>query len=188
MYKPTFLLLCSLPVALGFTLMPSNGRTTTSARILTTPTKRFPLDDRLHRNQCAVSTRLYESMVEVKMPAEADWVRARGAREWPQQVKSGKWSESIDSGKLATRYVLDGTGSLGVTLYTEEGQSKNEEPVYHRLVKGSLVEAMGPATLEWEVDDQMLILTPGYEQGSLFAIVAALFIVLCGALIGGVGQ
>lgn len=175
MYQPAFLLLFVLPLAVvGFTVMPS-GRTSTQS---------LP-GGRLHR---CPRTRLCESMVEVKVPPEADWVRVRGAREWPQQLKTGSWSERVDSGTLVTRYVLDGTGSLGVTLYTESGQSKNEEPDYHQLVKGSLVEAMGPATLEWQVDDQMLMLTPGYEQGNLFAAVAALFIVLCGVLISGVGQ
>ena len=162
MYKSALLLLFALPVVVeGFTVVPQ-GRT---VRSLLTP--------------------LHESMVEVKRPDEAEWVRVRGAREWPQQVKQGKWSETVDSGKLVARYILDGRGSVAVTLYTNDGASKNKEPVYHELVPGSFLEAMGPATLEWEADDQILLLTPGYEQGSLFAAVAALFVVLCGALITG---
>jgi hypothetical protein len=130
-------------------------------------------------------------MVEVKRPDEAEWVRVRGSREWPQQLRTGSWSERIDSGGLVARYVLDGSGSVGVTLYAEDGRSKkNAEPVYHELRPGSLVEAMGPAMLEWRADEQILLLVPpGSEQGSLLAGVAALIVVLCGALITtGFGQ
>jgi len=138
-------------------------------------------------------TRLYESCLEVKSPT-ADEAAQLGARDWPQQVKTGSWSERIDGGTVAVRYILSGTGSIAVTLYSDDDAAtpKTKAPSVHKVVPGLLVEAMGPATIDWEVDDtppgEMIVLTPGYEQGSLLAAVAALFVVLCGALIGGVGQ
>jgi len=134
------------------------------------------------------TTRLYESAVEVKCPNQKEAV-ALGAREWPQQVKSGTWSERIDAGATAARYVLMGTGSLDVTLLDEENNNlpKTDVPTTHKLVPGSLVEAMGPAVLEWTVDEdnneEMVLLTPGYENSSLFAAVGAFFVVLCGVLL-----
>lgn len=132
------------------------------------------------------ATRLYESSVEVKCPNQKEAV-ALGARQWPQQAKSGTWSERIAAGSTAARYVLMGTGSLDVTLLDEQNNNlpKTDEPTTHKLVPGSLVEAMGPAVLEWTVDDneEMVFLTPGYENFSLFAAVGAIFVVLCGVLV-----
>lgn len=154
-----FLLLAS-GTALGFTARPA------VSRLATKPS----------------SIILYDSAVEVKIPSQADAVTL-GARDWPQQLKTGSWSERVDNNVLAARYILDGTGSIQVTLYDEAGNMKTARPSSHKLVPGSFVEAMGPATIDWTVDDQMIVLTPGYEQGSLFAAVAALFVVLCGVLI-----
>ena len=132
-------------------------------------------------------SRLYESAVEVKFPNQEEAV-SLGARDWPQQLKSGSWTEQIDSGKTAARYVLDGTGTVDVILLQEDGSPKVSEPTPHKLVAGSLIEAVGPAKLSWQVDDEMIVLTPGYEQANLFAAVGSLFIVLCGVLLSGVGQ
>lgn len=132
-----------------------------------------------------------ESGFEAKMPTY-DEATALGARDWPQQVKMGSWTERFDSpGQVAARYILEGAGMVVVTLFENDGFTpKTELPEEYRVVPGCLVEAMGPCQLEWQTDDnkEMVVLTPGYEQGSLLAAVGALFIVICGALISGVGQ
>jgi hypothetical protein len=48
----------------------------------------------------------------------------------------------------------------------------------------------GPASLNWvkKSSDDVIILTPGYEQGGLLAGAAFTLIALCGALIAGVGS
>lgn len=53
-------------------------------------------------------------------------------------------------------------------VYDENGAPKTQVPTEYRLVPGSLVEAMGPAKLEFAMDedvDSMLLLTADYEQG-----------------------
>ena len=130
-------------------------------------------------------SKLFESMMEVKMPSENEAV-SLGIREWPQQLKKGAWSEKVDDGKMSCVYVLDGSASVSVTLLNEAGEPKTDLPSEHVIVPGSLLETMGPAQLEFEAtDDEILILTPDYQQGTLLAAAGALFIVVCGALITG---
>lgn len=103
----------------------------------------------------------------------------------------GRWTERFDTGQVAARYILEGAGMVMVTLYENDGFTpKVGIPEEYRVVPGNLVEAMGPCMIEWQTDEdaEMVILTPGYEQGSLLAAVGALFVVICGALIAGVGQ
>lgn len=133
---------------------------------------------------------LTESGFENKQPSSVE-ARAMGVLEWPKQTKMGAWTERFDAGKLACRYILEGGGMVVVTLYENDGYTpKVDLPEEYRVVPGCLVEAMGPCKLEWQTDEgqELVILTPGYEEASKFAIVGALFIVLCGALIAGVGQ
>ena len=195
-----FVLLTDVVVVSGFavvkpTASPQVGRSVLAGALQTTSTtaRRRQLPHEPSRTTTtSSSTRLCESMLEVKSPTSDEAARL-GARDWPQQVKTGSWSERIDGGTVAVRYILSGTGSIAVTLYSDDDAAtpKTEAPSVHKVVPGLLVEAMGPANIDWEVDDtpgEMIVLTPGYEQGSLLAAVAALFVVLCGALIGGVGQ
>jgi len=107
------------------------------------------------------------------------------------QTKMGSWTERFDTGQVAARYILEGAGMVMVTLYENDGFTpKTGIPEEYRVIPGNLVEAMGPCKLEWQADNnaEMVVLTPGYEQGSLLAAVGALFVVICGALIAGVGQ
>eukprot|EP00978_Attheya_sp_CCMP212_P034608 scaffold145776_cov40-Attheya_sp.AAC.1 len=173
-----------LPVAvLGFTVHPNNGiaqKLSHGRRPLFPHNKAFVRD--------SLTTQLRESAVEVKFPNQEEAV-ALGAREWPQQVKRGIWSERVANGVPAARYVLDGTGSIAVTLLGDDGMTpKTNIPTTHMLVPGSLIEAMGPATIDWNVDEEMIVLTPGYEQGNLLAVVAATLVVLTALLVSGVGQ
>ena len=89
---------------------------------------------------------------------------------------------------MSCKYVLDGSASVSVTLFDKEGAPKTDMPTEHVVVPGSLVEAMGPAQLDYQVEDgvdSILILTPDYQQGRLLTLVGVLFVVLCGALITG---
>jgi hypothetical protein len=133
---------------------------------------------------------LTESGFEKKMPSNPDAERI-GIREWPKQIKMGSWDERFDTGQVGARYILEGAGMVVVTLYENDGYTpKVTTSEEYRVIPGNLVEVMGPCKLEWRTDEdaEMVILTPGYEQGSLLAAVGALFVVLCGALIAGVGH
>lgn len=138
----------------------------------------------------AASDIVTESGFENKMPSYPDAERI-GVREWPKQTKMGAWEEKFDAGQVGARYILEGAGMVLVTLYENDGFTpKVTIPEEYRVVPGNLVEVMGPCKLEWQTDEdaEIVILSPGYEQGSLLAAVGALFVVLCGALIAGVGQ
>jgi hypothetical protein len=74
------------------------------------------------------------------------------------------------------RYVLDGKGTVTI----DDDQQQNVSP-------GSLVEVSGPAALVWETSSEMLVLTPGFEEGGKLIAVALVLVVLCGSLIAGVG-
>ena len=116
---------------------------------------------------------------------------ALGVRDWPQQVKMGRWTERFDTGQVAARYILEGAGMVMVTLYENDGFTpKTGLAEEYRVIPGNLLEVMGPAELQWRTDGdaEMIVLSPAYEQGSTFAAIGALFIVLCGALIAGVGN
>lgn len=85
--------------------------------------------------------------------------------------------ETVSEGQTLVRYVLDGKGSLT----TDEGQRVSVNP-------GSLIEVTGPGSMSWETSSEMLVLTPGFEEGGKLAGVALALVVLCGALIAGVGS
>ena len=118
----------------------------------------------------------YPILLAVKISTPSpDEAASMGIREWPQQVKSNIWSES---GSDLTRYVLDGKGYL-----TYDKETRIE------VGPGSLVEVDSePSQLVWEItSNEMIILTPGYEEGGKLLAVAATLVVLAGALIFGLG-
>ena len=104
-----------------------------------------------------------------------------GVREWPQQLKKGTWQESSKEGGTLVRYVLDGTGSLEVS----ENGSPNRKI---SLSPGTLLEVSGDVSLSWTAKNEMIILTPGFEEGGTLAIVAVGVLVIFGALLAGVGS
>jgi hypothetical protein len=112
------------------------------------------------------------STVKITTPTPEEAVDL-GIREWPQQKKTmGGWSESVGDGETLVRYVLDGTGS--VTIVDEDDDGGKTSAVR----SGSLVEVTGLATVRWTVDDDMIILTPGYEELGLFVGAAALLLLV----------
>jgi hypothetical protein len=75
------------------------------------------------------------------------------------------------------RYVLDGKG----TVVTDDGKRMTVGP-------GALLEVFGPTSLTWETPNEMIVLTPGFEEGGKLLGVAAALVILCGAMIAGVGS
>ena len=97
-----------------------------------------------------------------------------GIREWPQQTKSSTWEDQASEGQTLVRYILQGSG----TLYVDGSSSK-------RFNTGILVEVDGPVTLKWEKDDgeDVILLTPGFENAGLFAGALVGFVAMVGALL-----
>jgi quercetin dioxygenase-like cupin family protein len=115
---------------------------------------------------------------QITLPTQ-DEAEQMGIREWPQQAKAkGTFTESSKADKTLTRYILDGKGKV---------QVDNESPF--TVKAGDLVEVTGQATLTWEVtSDEMILLTPGFEQLGLFAGVVLGLVVLLGALTATTGN
>ena len=110
-----------------------------------------------------------------------------GIREWPQQIKTERiWSEHVKEGKQLVRYILQGSGK--VTVLVDRTKEGNDGGLVNEFNTGVLVEVDGPAELVWiksdTDDDDIIILTPTYEQSGLFIGAIAGFVVLCGGLIG----
>eukprot|EP00638_Chattonella_subsalsa_P008524 CAMPEP_0117756188 /NCGR_PEP_ID=MMETSP0947-20121206/13910_1 /TAXON_ID=44440 /ORGANISM="Chattonella subsalsa, Strain CCMP2191" /LENGTH=158 /DNA_ID=CAMNT_0005575689 /DNA_START=178 /DNA_END=655 /DNA_ORIENTATION=+ len=117
-------------------------------------------------------TKLAAIRVTTPTPDEA---AEMGAREWPQNVKQGEWKEQLEVGKI--RYILDGTGEVEV-LGTED------DKILYAVGPGTLVEVIEEqgCELKWSVDGskEMVILTPGYEDGK--ALAGAAFLLLLGLM------
>lgn len=115
--------------------------------------------------------------VEFKTPSQEE-AESMGIREWPQQAKSkGSFVESSKEGQTLVRYVLDGQGSVKIQDNEDQSQTISMQP-------GSLLEVTGEATLSWDVTtNEMILLTPGFEQVGKFAGVVVALVVLLGALV-----
>ena len=114
-----------------------------------------------------------------------------GIRDWPQQLKKGTWDENAGEGQTLVRYVLDGTGSLEITTgATNDGNDDDSSPkttTTNKLAPGTLIEVTGESTLSWRADDEIIILTPGFEEGGKFLGVLALMVVSFVALLASGG-
>jgi hypothetical protein len=84
---------------------------------------------------------------------------------------------AVSDGKTLVRYVLDGKGTVTIN----DDQKKNVGP-------GALLEVSGPASLVWEAKSEMIVLTPGFEEGGKLIGVALALVAMCGALVAGVGS
>jgi len=108
-----------------------------------------------------------------------------GARDWPQQTRSAPgWSESVPDDAVVTRYILSGRGTVSSTAGDGRGGSPRRN-----IGPGTLVEITGPADVDWTVEagEEMIVLTPGYEEAGLLLGVAGAFVVLCGVLVATAG-
>ena len=70
--------------------------------------------------------------------------------------KTDDFEEQLEKG--AIRYILEGNGSC----------SPAGEPSIE-LEPGTLLECQNPTTLTWKVTSPLVILTPEFQQGKLFA-------------------
>lgn len=123
--------------------------------------------------------------VSITEPSSEEEVADLGMREWPQQFKAqdSLWTEVVAEDATLTRYILEGSGTLTVV------DQDNAVTSTDQIVKtGMLIEVSGGlATLEWKAETDMLLLTPTFEEGGLLAGIAAVCIILFGALLAGVG-
>jgi hypothetical protein len=139
------------------------------------------------RRSFAVPARMMERSVlrmadiSVTTPS-SDAAAERGIREWSQQLKKGSWEETSSEGQTLIRYVLDGNGVLEI----DSAESSRKRTT--NLTPGTLVEVSGDASLSWSAEGEMIILTPGFEEGGKLLGVAAAAIVIFGALLAGVGS
>ena len=104
-----------------------------------------------------------------------------GCRDWPQKTKSrGVFVETCKENQSLTRYVLDGTGTLDVP-----GKVSSR-----KLNPGTLIEIQGgPTEVSWNVQsEEMIILTPGYEETGSFVAILVAMIAICGTLIATLGS
>ena len=112
-----------------------------------------------------------------------------GARDWPQQAKSSPgWSETVPDDAVVTRYILSGRGTVSYSS-SGDGSGKTRGSPRRKIGPGSLVEITGPTDVDWTVEagEEMIVLTPGYEEAGLLLGVAGAFLVLCGVLVATAG-
>lgn len=128
------------------------------------------------RKRCKV---IVTADIQISTPSPEKAVRI-GVREWPQQLKSGVWTEDVTDGNTVTRYILDGAGTVSISSDEDGTQLAAVGP-------GTLVEVTGRASLLWSTSEEMIVLTPGYEEGRLLLTVALALIALTILLVSGVG-
>ena len=121
------------------------------------------------------------SRISVSVPSQAK-CEELGVREWPQQSKKGIWNEEVAPENSLVRYVLEGSGSLEISQDDATSQVISVTP-------GTLVE-IGAGTpnlqLEWKSEQsEMILLTPGFEEGGVLLGALAGIVVLFGALLTG---
>ena len=104
--------------------------------------------------------------------------RKRSARR--RTCKSGDWTEQVKDGNTITRYILDGTGTVSIS-------SDNDSTQLSAVGPGTLVEVTGRASLQWSTREEIIVLTPGYEEGRLLLTVALTLIAMTILLISGAG-
>ncbi len=127
----------------------------------------------------SIATQLDAANVDISTPTP-DEAAEMGARDWPQQFKKAGWSETVAEDKVVIRYILSGHGTVS---------SADANVPKQQIGPGTLVEITGPTNVDWNVNDgdEMIVLTPGYEEAGLLLGVAGAFVVLCGVLVATAG-
>lgn len=175
--------LCFEKITNMMSTMTFHGKTRTSCAILLTilvleccrVTEVHGFAPRSRKTSIPSLARRHMADLNVSQPSP-DAAAAQGIREWPQQTTTGSWLEDSEDGELLTRYVLEGTGTVEIEA---DGNTRS-----FNVAPGTLVEVDGKATLSWKASSQeMIILTPGFEQGGVFAAVAVVVLILFGSLI-----
>ncbi|KAL3943773.1 MAG: hypothetical protein SGBAC_002145 [Bacillariaceae sp.] len=146
--------------------------------LLLVSSQAFAPSNRLHSHAPlhGCKTMLKMAGVSVTNPSPRD-AADMGIRDWPQQLKEGTWNEKAKERQTMVRYILDGAGVLD-TEADDLGQKS------YKLKPGTLVEITGPASLNWKANDQLIVLTPGFEEGGKFIGVLVVMLFTFGALLG----
>lgn len=170
---------------------------------------RYPLA--MTRRQAVYGSRgfVLTAQISTSSPSQVE-AENLGIREWPQQVKRGRWSEegrylhvrtakrrftlerhlnprdfvsdlftvfAAKNGQTLSRYILEGEG----IVFIADDKARKETK---KLRVGTLLEVKGPALLEWEATSpELIVLTPGFEEGGKFLAVAGSLIALTAALV-----
>jgi hypothetical protein len=137
---------------------------------------RYPLA--MTRRQAVYGSRgfVLTAQISTSSPSQVE-AEDLGIREWPQQVKRGRWSEEAKNGQTLSRYILEGEG----IVFIADDKARKETK---KLRVGTLLEVKGPALLEWEATSpELIVLTPGFEEGGKFLAVAGSLIALTAALV-----
>jgi len=194
------LILLSSPLPIQSTFVQQNHRTSANFGIATTATLKnndgghyntvhscHPREIRsalqTHTNNNRLAT-LSLNMANVKVSnPSSDTTAEMGMTEWPQQTKSKSWEETSAFGETMVRYVLDGRGSLEIRERTTNEAATSVRTRKEKLEPGTLVEVSGEVSLFWNVKEEIIILSPGYEEGGKLIAVAAILILFLGFLI-----
>ena len=126
----------------------------------------LPISSRLSQVNPQSKNVLCMAEIKITNPSQ-DEAADMGIRDWPGQLKKGTWEENSGNGQTLVRYVLDGTGSLEIESIGDSSKSSK------KLSPGTLVEVTGESVLSWQADEEMLLLTPGFEEGGKFLAVLA---------------
>lgn len=126
--------------------------------------------------------------IEIRTPSQEEAVNM-GIRDWPQQVKfqGTSWSETIPAEQTVIRYILDGSVDMvTTTMTTTATESQSFHGRRRRLEPGNYIEITGPITVQWTcITKEVIVLTPGFEEGGLFLGVVGVVILLFVTLILG---
>lgn len=162
----------------SFFLPISSSPTKTPCQFHTPSSTIFPFIQR-----DASSVILYYS-TKISNPSQ-DESEILGIREWPQQSKTKDWSEKATDNQPLIRYILKGSGSL---IIVDDDEDSDTIVKKTKFSTGNLIEVDGPCSLKWTIDDDcdnIILLTPGFEQGKLFLGAIVAMMVMFGALISG---
>jgi len=176
----------------GFSIQKPFNALTTKPTAVTTTSASASTTARSSRS--SPSLVLLYATPKYTMPSQQESVEL-GIRDWPQQTKSSSWSEEAKEGQTLIRYILQGSGTVTVTVTGlaagsgSGGNSNSNSNQPKKFNTGMLLEVEGPVSLEWNInkDDaeggDVIILTPGYENTSLFVGAIVGFVAMVGALV-----
>lgn len=162
---------CVLFLRSQFTV--THGFSISRINVLSSLSKIAPQHD--HRDVPIMRSSSLQASPKFTMPSQEECVQL-GIREWPQQTKSSlSWREEIKQGQTLVRYILQGSGTVSVV----DGNFSR------KFYAGTLLEVEGPETLMWERNEgeDVIVLTPGFENGALFAGAIVGFVTMVFALL-----
>ncbi|KAJ1457583.1 hypothetical protein M885DRAFT_515190 [Pelagophyceae sp. CCMP2097] len=102
----------------------------------------------------------------------------KGVRDWPFTTRGpGVFEEMVEAGTV--RYVLEGEATVEYSVFA--GGNSADAPL--AVSPGSLVEVDKECNLRWTAAQDLVVLTPTFEQGGLYFAGLAAVVVVFGALV-----